>query len=50
MIGPLGGRLPGDGLPDDRQRGQRGQAGQHVPADDLGRIESCTAPAAASRS
>ncbi len=36
MIGPLGGRLPGDRLPDHGQGGQRGQAGQHVPADDLG--------------
>ena len=36
MIGPLGGRLPGGGLPDHGQGGQRGQAGQHVPADDLG--------------
>ena len=35
MIGSFGGRLPGHRLPDDRQRGQGGQAGQHVPADDL---------------
>ena len=35
VIGPLRDRLPGDRLPDDRQRGQRGQAGQHIPADDL---------------
>ena len=35
MIGPFGGRLPGHRLPDDRQRGQGDQAGQHVPADDL---------------
>ena len=36
MIGPLRGRLPGGRLADDGQRRQRGQAGQHVPADDLG--------------
>ena len=35
MIGPLRGRLPGNRLPDDRQRGECGQAGQHVPADRL---------------
>jgi hypothetical protein len=35
MVGPLGGRLPGHRLPDDRQCRQRGQASKHVPADHL---------------
>ena len=35
VVGALGDRLPGDGLRGHRQRGERSQCRQHVPAGDL---------------